>query len=102
MYFDKDWSGGNKCKLVTWQTQYSSIARDDYKRCVCDVWGSGASDCPQGDNDTSNQSEVESDQKKEESEEEVVEESSEEEVVEESSEEEVVEESSEEEEVVEE
>ena len=58
MFFDKDWSGGKKCKLVSWQTQYSSVARDDYKRCVCDNWGNGATDCPQGENDTSNQSVV--------------------------------------------
>jgi len=35
-----------KCELVTWQTQYSMYARDDYKRCVCDSWGNGEEDCP--------------------------------------------------------
>lgn len=55
MYFDKDWSVAGRCKVVNWFTQYSSAARDDYKRCVCDLWGSGAQDCPTGDFDTSNQ-----------------------------------------------
>jgi len=55
MYFDKSWSGGKACGLVTWMTQYSAAARDDYKRCVCDNWGSGEADCPQGPDDTSNQ-----------------------------------------------
>lgn len=53
MFFDKDWSGP-KCKLVGWMTQYSAIARDDYKRCVCDQWGTGEASCPQGSNDASN------------------------------------------------
>ena len=44
-YFDQDWSGKNRCKLVTWQTGYSLFARDDYKRCVCDKWGKGAANC---------------------------------------------------------
>ena len=44
-YFDQDWSGGAKCKLVSWQTGYSLFARDDYKRCVCDKFGHGASSC---------------------------------------------------------
>ena len=44
-YFDQDWSGGAKCKLVTWQTGYSLYVRDDYKRCICDKFGRGASDC---------------------------------------------------------
>ena len=61
MYFDKDWSGGNKCKLVGWMTQYSSMARDDYKRCVCDKFGTGEADCPKGPNDTSNRDEGEDD-----------------------------------------
>jgi len=55
MYFDKSWSGGKACGLVTWMTQYSATARDDYKRCVCDNWGSGEADCPQGPDDKSNQ-----------------------------------------------
>mmetsp|Transcript_30643 Transcript_30643/g.37880 ORF Transcript_30643/g.37880 Transcript_30643/m.37880 type:complete len:146 (-) Transcript_30643:204-641(-) len=56
MYFDKDWSKP-ACKLVSWMTQYSAVARDDYKRCVCDKWGSGAADCAQGPDDTSNRDE---------------------------------------------
>ena len=35
-------------------TQYSIVARDDYKRCVCDSMGGGAASCPQGADDTSN------------------------------------------------
>ena len=35
-YFDQEWSGDAKCKLVSWQTGYSLYARDDYKRCICD------------------------------------------------------------------
>ena len=49
-YFDQDWSGDPKCKLVSWQTGYSVYARDDYKRCICDKFGSGAADCPQAEN----------------------------------------------------
>ena len=59
MFFDTDWTGGKKCKFVSWQTQYSSVARDDYKRCVCETLGDGASDCPDGEIDTSNQSVLE-------------------------------------------
>ena len=45
-YFDKDWSNKNRCKVVSWMTQYSIYARDDYKRCVCDTYGRGKLDCP--------------------------------------------------------
>jgi hypothetical protein len=45
-YFDTDWSGGNKCAPVKWQTPYSIYTRDDYKRCVCDLTGNGEADCP--------------------------------------------------------
>jgi len=58
MYFDKDWTKP-ACKLVSWMTQYSAVARDDYKRCVCDKYGSGEADCAQGEDDTSNRDENE-------------------------------------------
>ena len=45
-YFDNSWSGDPTCKLVPWQTGYSLYVRDDYKRCVCDLHGQGATDCP--------------------------------------------------------
>jgi len=48
--FFQDGQDGNekgKCQLVSWQTGYSMYARDDYKRCVCDTWGEGETDCPQ-------------------------------------------------------
>ena len=67
MYFDKDWSGTGKCQLVSWMTQYSAVARDDYKRCVCYHWGNGAEDCPQGEDDKSNEDEIDSDDEDEES-----------------------------------
>ena len=35
-------------------TQYSVVARDDYKRCVCDAWGDKENDCSKGELDTSN------------------------------------------------
>ena len=54
-YFDKDWGVVGACKVSPWPTQYSAFARDDYKRCVCDLWGNGASDCASGPVDTSNQ-----------------------------------------------
>ena len=55
-------------------TQYSSTARDDYKRCVCDSWGSSA-DCAKGEDDTSNVHYADSDDEssEEEIEEEVIE-----------------------------
>lgn len=55
MYFTAGNTYGT-CKLATWATLYSAVARDDYKRCVCDNWGSGAGSCPKGAIDTSNQS----------------------------------------------
>ena len=45
-YWDQDWSGDPKCKAVNWMTGYSIYARDDYKRCICDKFGSGEADCP--------------------------------------------------------
>ncbi len=47
MYFDKSWGVKNSCEVVTYMTAYSAVARDDYKRCVCDQWGEGAASCPQ-------------------------------------------------------
>lgn len=44
-YFDKDWSNTNKCKSVDYATEYSVYTPDDYKRCVCDSWGAGKTDC---------------------------------------------------------
>ena len=35
-------------------TQYSIVAPDDYKRCVCAEKGNGASDCPQSNSPTPN------------------------------------------------
>lgn len=56
MYFEKDWAGTGRCKLVSWMTQYSAAARDDYKRCVCDSWHADnpAGHCASGLPDTSN------------------------------------------------
>ena len=48
MYFTKG-DTANTCKFINTQTQWSAVARDDYKRCVCENWGNGASDCPQAD-----------------------------------------------------
>lgn len=44
-FFAKNWAEKNKCKVVHYPTQYSVLARDDYKRCVCDSWGNKAEDC---------------------------------------------------------
>jgi len=38
-------SSNGQCKPATWETPYSMYARDDYKRCVCDMFGEGADDC---------------------------------------------------------
>ena len=46
LYFDKDWDHKKRCLAVEYMTQYSIIARDDYKRCVCDSYGDGETDCP--------------------------------------------------------
>jgi len=51
MYWEMSWSEANKCQVVAWMTQYSAVARDDYKRCVCDKFGSGAGSCPTADGD---------------------------------------------------
>ena len=48
-YWDAD-PAGTACKAVDYMTQYSIVARDDYKRCVCDKKGNGESDCPQDTN----------------------------------------------------
>ena len=39
-------------------TQYSAAARDDYKRCVCDYWGSGAGSCPNETTETNETNET--------------------------------------------
>ena len=54
-FFDKNWGAAGQCQLATWFTQYSAAARDDYKRCVCDSWGTPTTDCALGEVDTSNQ-----------------------------------------------
>lgn len=46
LYFQKRWDDKVACQLSQWQTQYSVMARDDYKRCVCDFYGQGEADCP--------------------------------------------------------
>ena len=45
-HWSKNSKRPNTCILVNYVTQYSVYDADDYKRCVCDSWGSGASDCP--------------------------------------------------------
>ncbi len=48
-YWRKDWSSDvPACKLASYETPYSIYARDDYKRCVCDLYGEGEKDCPNG------------------------------------------------------
>jgi hypothetical protein len=39
LYFDTKWWPEGGCKIVNWQTGYSAYTPDDYKRCVCDAWG---------------------------------------------------------------
>jgi len=39
-------SSSGQCKPASWETPYSMYARDDYKRCVCDMFGAGEADCP--------------------------------------------------------
>ena len=46
-YWEQDWDGDTACHLVNYMTKYSLVARDDYKRCICDAFGSGAADCGQ-------------------------------------------------------
>ena len=48
-HWEQGWSGQVECRPVGYQTPYAMSARDDYKRCVCDRFGSGESDCPQAD-----------------------------------------------------
>jgi len=45
-YWAQDWSGATACKPATYMTAYDISARDDYKRCVCDLFGEGEADCP--------------------------------------------------------
>ena len=47
--FIQESSSANKCEFTDDQTGYSLFDPDDYKRCVCDHWGSpkGESECPQ-------------------------------------------------------
>lgn len=48
-YWEQAWSGETACHPVSYQTAYSMTARDDYKRCVCDLFGTGETSCPQAD-----------------------------------------------------
>merc|ERR1712083_1174865 len=45
-HFAKDWSNTNSCKIVNYETPYNIYVEGDYKRCVCDTSGNGASSCP--------------------------------------------------------
>lgn len=47
-YWFKKWNGEIACEPVGYQTAYSISARDDYKRCICELFGNGAADCPAG------------------------------------------------------
>lgn len=49
MYYEQSWGGETACQVVSYMTQYSVAARDDYKRCVCDKFGAGEADCPLDD-----------------------------------------------------
>lgn len=48
-YWVQQWNGETACQPAGYQTAYDIHARDDYKRCVCDFYGSGAADCPQAE-----------------------------------------------------
>ena len=39
VYFDKSWKNPEECYAVNWTTKSSALVRDDYKRCVCEMWG---------------------------------------------------------------
>ena len=52
-YWAQAWSGATECRPATYQTAYSMSARDDYKRCICDLFGDGEADCPQAEGDSS-------------------------------------------------
>ena len=52
-YWAQAWSGATECRPATYQTAYSMSARDDYKRCICDLFGDGEVDCPQAEGDSS-------------------------------------------------
>lgn len=43
-FWHLSWKG--YCVPATWETPYSIYARDDYKRCVCEMIGEGEADCP--------------------------------------------------------
>lgn len=44
-YFEKQqWMG--RCTLTRYQTPYNAWTQDDYKRCMCEHFGDGESDCP--------------------------------------------------------
>jgi len=44
-YWERAWDGRIACLPVSWMTEYSITTRDDYKRCICNRFGSGAVDC---------------------------------------------------------
>lgn len=52
-YWAQAWDGSIKCLPATYQTVYSMSARDDYKRCICDIFGAGEADCPLKEDDSS-------------------------------------------------
>lgn len=81
-YWAQNWSGATACQPVDYQTSYSMSARDDYKRCICDLFGEGAADCPTAEDqeDQDNQPDEESENDEEEKEEEQEPEESEDEV----------------------
>lgn len=35
-----------RCTLTRYQTPYNAWTQDDYKRCMCEHFGNGESDCP--------------------------------------------------------
>jgi len=57
----KDWSKTNTCKVVAWETDYNIYIADDYKRCVCDNWGTAdnAGECAMEAGETMTETETE-------------------------------------------
>ena len=48
-YWNRNFNVNNQCELVSYETKYSIYKKDDYKRCICDWFGMGYSDCPDTD-----------------------------------------------------
>jgi len=38
-FYVQEWNGKTACQVVNWTTPYSIYIADDYKRCVCDNFG---------------------------------------------------------------